>query len=238
LIEEKPLYFAPSLSVLLEMNKQGSAPRRQFSLLALANPTLPKTAPSTLRMLPEAETEVGELARLNLGPHKIAVGDSATESLLKAEAEHFSVIHLATHGALNNNNPLLSHLILSAGKDDEDGILEVSEIMRLNLNADLVVLSACETGRGRVGAGEGVVGISWAFLMAGCRSTVVSQWKVNSSSTAQLMTKFYQNLEFNNPQSVTNKSQALRRASLEVMKDSRYSHPYYWAGFVLVGNDH
>jgi CHAT domain-containing protein len=109
--------------------------------------------------------------------------------------------------------------------------------MHLNLNADLAVLSACETARGRIGAGEGVVGMSWAFFLAGCRSTVVSQWRVNSDSTAQLMGKFYQNIANPASQIKIDKSQALRRASLEILKDPRYGHPFYWASFVLVGSD-
>jgi len=237
LIEEKPIFFAPSLSVLIEMSRQPSNLRKEFSLLALANPTLPKSVLSKLSPLPEAETEVKGLNRLNLGPSKIAVGDSATESLLKAESKNFTVLHLATHGVLNNNNPLLSHLVLAADRDGEDGILEAYEIMRLNLNANLAVLSACETARGRIGAGEGVVGMSWAFFLAGCRSTVVSQWRVNSEGAARLMAKFYQNMGNTTSQIKIDKSQALRRASLEILKDPRYGHPFYWASFVLVGSD-
>jgi CHAT domain-containing protein/tetratricopeptide (TPR) repeat protein len=237
LIEVKPIFFAPSLSVLIEMSKRSPDQRKQFSLLALANPTIPKSALSTLTPLPEAETEVQELSRLNLGPHKIAIGDSATESLLKTESKFSGVIHLATHGVLNNNNPLHSHLVLASDNSNEDGILEAYEIMQLNLNADLVVLSACETACGRIGAGEGVVGISWAFFLAGCRSAAVSQWKVNSDSTAKLMVRFYQNYWGAPSQRKMEKSQALRLASLEMMKDRRYSHPFYWAGFVLIGND-
>jgi CHAT domain-containing protein len=237
LIEEKPIFFAPSLSVLIEMSGQPSNMGKGFSLLALANPTLPKSVSPKLSPLPEAETEVEALDRLNLGPSKIAIGDSATESLLKTESKNFNALHLATHGVLNNNNPLHSHLVLAADNESEDGILEAYEIMRLNLNADLAVLSACETARGRIGAGEGVVGMSWAFFLAGCRSTIVSQWRVNSDSTAQLMAKFYQNIANPASQVKINKSQALRRASLEILKDPRYGHPFYWASFVLVGSD-
>jgi CHAT domain-containing protein len=237
LIEEKPIFFAPSLSVLIEMRRRPSNLRKDFSLLALANPTLPKSASSTLSPLPEAETEVKELNRLNPGPNKVAIGDSATESLLKTESERFNILHLATHGVLNNNNPLLSHLVLADEKGKEDGILEAYEIMRLSLNADLVVLSACETACGRIGAGEGVVGISWAFFLAGSRSAVVSQWRVNSDSTARLMSKFYQSMMGATSRTEVSKSQALRRASIEILRDRRYSHPFYWASFVLVGND-
>jgi len=103
--------------------------------------------------------------------------------------------------------------------------------MNLSLGADLVVLSACETARGRIGAGEGVIGMSWAFLLAGCRTMVVSQWKINSAGATQLITNFYRGLTAGEE----DKARALRSAALELMKGSRYRHPYYWAGFVLVG---
>ena len=107
--------------------------------------------------------------------------------------------------------------------------------MNMHLNADLAVLSACETGNGRISPGEGVIGMSWAFFVAGTRSMVVSQWRVNSASTSQLMKNFYQALA--RQPNRGNKSEALREASVRLLKDARYRHPFYWAGFVLVGNN-
>lgn len=109
--------------------------------------------------------------------------------------------------------------------------------MNMRLNADLAVLSACETGNGRISPGEGVIGMSWAFFVAGARSVVVSQWRVNSASTSQLMKNFYQALARENDPNGRNKSQALREASLRLLKDPRYRHPFYWAGFVLVSSN-
>ncbi len=103
----------------------------------------------------------------------------------------------------------------------------------MKLYADLVVLSACETASGRIGAGEGVIGISWAFFVAGCRATVVSQWKVNSEATSDLMVGFYQQFKGVRPMS---KASALRLAALKMLNDERYRHPFYWAGFILVGD--
>jgi CHAT domain-containing protein len=105
--------------------------------------------------------------------------------------------------------------------------------MNMRLNADLAVLSACETGNGRISPGEGVIGMSWAFFVAGTRSMVVSQWRVNSESTSQLMKNFYQ--AFAQQPNGGNKSEALREASIRLLKDHRYRHPFYWASFVLVG---
>jgi CHAT domain-containing protein len=107
----------------------------------------------------------------------------------------------------------------------------VYEIFNLKLNADLVVLSACETGLGKETRGEGLVGLTQAFFYAGTSSLVVSLWKVQDRSTGDLMVRFYRNL--NNPS--LNKSQALRQAQLEMIRKGDFSHPYYWAGFVLMG---
>jgi CHAT domain-containing protein len=109
--------------------------------------------------------------------------------------------------------------------------------MQLDLHADLVVLSACQTARGRIGAGEGMIGMSWAFFVAGVPTMVVSQWKVNSGSTAKLMIDFHKRLrEESSAQSQTT-AMALQQAALSVMKDPRYRHPYFWAGFVVMGKN-
>ena len=133
---------------------------------------------------------------------------------------------------------MYSHIVLSTDdKSPEDGLLEAWEIMRLDLKADLAVLSACDTARGRTDAGEGVIGMSWAFFVAGCPTTVVSQWKVDSASTADLMIEFHKNLVRKNegPQPTWKTAEALRKAMLTLMKDPKYRDPFYWAGFVVVG---
>ena len=157
----------------------------------------------------------------------------------KVLAPQYATIHLATHGVLDNRDPLNSYLLLTKtdGNLENDGLLQAREIINLRLGADLAVLSACETGNGRISSGEGVIGMSWAFFVAGTRSVLVSQWRVNSASTARLMENFYQAMAAqDNPES-RNKSQALREASLRLMKDRRYRHPFYWAGFVLVSSN-
>ncbi|HEY8132770.1 MAG TPA: CHAT domain-containing protein [Thermoanaerobaculia bacterium] len=114
-------------------------------------------------------------------------------------------------------------------------MLEAREIMRLDLAADLAVLSACETGRGRVGAGEGLIGVSWAFFVAGCPTTVVSQWKVSSASTTELMIEFHRLLRTAGQENRT-RAETLRRAALKVRANRAYRHPFYWAAFVLIGD--
>jgi CHAT domain-containing protein len=133
---------------------------------------------------------------------------------------------------------MYSQIVLAHAEGDtnEDGLLEAWEIMNLELKADLVVLSACETARGRVGAGEGMIGLSWALFVAGCPTTVVSQWKVESASTTELMVAFHQNLKAGNRGLRMAKAEALRQAALRVMKMNAYRHPFYWAAFVVIGD--
>ena len=110
--------------------------------------------------------------------------------------------------------------------------------MNLDLNADLVVLAACNTARGRVSNGEGVIGVAWAFFVAGCPATVVSQWAVESKSTTELMIEFHKNLIANidRRKPSLGKAQALRVAALKLLRTRRYRHAFYWAPFVVIGD--
>ncbi|MGH9429243.1 MAG: CHAT domain-containing protein, partial [Terriglobia bacterium] len=249
LIEDSSIFFSPSLSVLKELDGRRGAGDGQISLLAFANPLVGANSLAGLQearngerlvSLPDAEIEVRSLTQF-FGANRsdIFIGVNADEKTFKSQAPTHNVIHCATHGILDNNHPLYSYLLFSKADSDggDDGLLEAREIMNLGLNADLVVLSACETARGRVGAGEGMIGMSWAFFAAGCRATVVSQWKVNSASTAEWMTGFYQALRQTNDGKNIVKADALRLAMLRTMKDRRYGHPFYWAGFILIGSD-
>ncbi len=249
LIEDFSISFSPSLSILRQLNRRRGAGNSQISLLAFANPLVGASSLKGLQevrngerlvSLPDTETEVRSLAQFfGANRSNIFIGASADEKTFKSQASAHSIIHCATHGVLDNSHPLYSYLLFSKAESDggDDGLLEAREIMGLDLNADLVVLSACETARGRVGAGEGMIGMSWAFFAAGCRATVVSQWKVNSASTADWMTGFYQELRQADDGKKVVKANALRLAMLRAMKDRRYGHPFYWAGFVLIGSD-
>jgi CHAT domain-containing protein len=133
---------------------------------------------------------------------------------------------------------MYSYLALAPKGASEDGLLEAWELMQLDLKADLAVLSACETARGRIGAGEGIIGLSWAMFIAGVPSTVVSQWKVDSAGTRDLMVGFHRAL-ITQPQAgqpKPTKAEALRRAALKLLQNPQTQHPFYWAGFVLVGD--
>ena len=113
---------------------------------------------------------------------------------------------------------------------EEDGFLQAREISNLRMNADLVVLSACQTGKGRLENAEGVLGLPRTFFYAGARSTISSLWKINDKSTAELMPEFYRYLAAGN-----NKARSLRLAKLNMLQ-SRFSHPFYWAAFILTGD--
>jgi CHAT domain-containing protein/Tfp pilus assembly protein PilF len=241
LLEEHALFYAPSLSVLSEMTKRSNGySNRTASLIAFGNPLLTAGQPDDRDCpLPEAEVEVTAIARsfAKLNAKKF-IGLEAREKTFKTLAPSYSFVHLATHGVIDNRHPLYSHLLLTSteGDIDNDGRLEAREIMSLTLNADLAVLSACETANGRIAPGEGVMGMSWSFFVAGTRSLVVSQWKVNSESTSQFMSSFYQSLR-SRPSSPQTKASALRSAALLTMKNSHYRHPFYWAPYVLIGTN-
>jgi len=247
LLEQYAVSYAPSLSVLREMERRANALRKsehaESTLLAMGNPALNGQTESRVRVtrrdeplspLPDAEKEVNALGRLYGPGSRVLIGQQAQEATMKAEASKFKILHFATHAILDDRNPLYSHIILSRADNDqhEDGLLESWELMKLDLNAELAVLSACETARGRVAAGEGIIGMSWALFVAGSPAAVVSQWKVDSARSSELMIEFHRNVL----QKRVSKSEALRQAALKVFRSS-YNHPAYWAGFILIGDD-
>lgn len=130
---------------------------------------------------------------------------------------------------------MYSHLVLAQNDENpnEDGLLEAWELKDLDLKADMVIVSACETARGRIANGEGIIGMTWASFIAGAPTTVASQWKVESSSTTELMLEFHRQLLSKKSPS---KPEARRRALLKLMKMPKFRHPSYWAGFVIVGD--
>ena len=242
LIQEYSFFYAPSLSVLNEMALRRHQQNSQESLIAFGNPVIDRNRDlqQNLHPLPETEVEVAAIAATTRTQmKKVLVGRKADEKTFKTLAPQYATIHLATHGVLDNREPLNSYVLLTKTEDEteNDGLLHAREIIDLNLNADLAVLSACETGNGRISPGEGVIGMSWAFFVAGARSVVVTQWRVNSASTARLMENFYQAMARQSDLSGRNKSQALREASQRLLKDRRYRHPFYWAGFVVVSSN-
>jgi CHAT domain-containing protein len=147
---------------------------------------------------------------------------------------NYRYVHFATHGYLDADRPDLSALVLSMVDDEgraQNGFLRVREVYNLSLPADLVVLSACETGLGKEIKGEGLVGLTRGFMYAGAARVAVSLWSVSDKATAELMRSFYEAMLKRGERPAA----ALRAAQLEMLKQKAWSAPYYWAAFVLQG---
>ena len=163
---------------------------------------------------------------------KSVFSKKATEISLKHEIlKNYNIIHIATHGVVNTQNPELSGLILYP-TDNNDDILYSGEIYNLELNADLVVLSACRTGIGQISKSEGIIGLPRALLYAGAQNVLVSLWKVSDASTANLMIDFYKNIIENND----SYTDALYKAKIKMIEGGgNFAHPFFWSPFVLIG---
>ena len=267
ILEQYAIYYAPSLQVLREMRKRSdrlqslplskseqngasSLPKAQIpQFYGIGNPAFGGEAlarAQTLRnapfvSLPETENEVQTLAAgvYGLQSSSVRIGAAAREDAVKAEMSKYRVLHFATHGVLDDRNPLYSYVVLAVGGDsNEDGLLEAWELMKMDLKAEMVVLSACDTARGRVGDGEGMIGMTWALFVAGVPTTIASQWQVPSESTTKLMLGFHKNVVGGGSSDrKISKAEAWRQAVMGMMNDPRYRmKPYYWAGFVVVGD--
>jgi CHAT domain-containing protein len=225
LVEDHAIFYAPSLTVLAAMSSAKRATAPGAELLVLGNP---------LSDTPDAEREAIGLGKL-YGQLRstIYTGNLATKDVLMKQANRYAMVHIAAHGTFDDASPMYSHLALGKPQADgrDDGILEAWELMDLNLRARLVALSGCDTARGRFGAGEGLIGMSWALFVGGAGATMAGQWKVESSSTSELMLQFHRGLIDG-----LGKAEALRRAKLSLLRTVRYAHPFYWAGFVLIGD--
>ena len=171
---------------------------------------------------------------------RIYTGSEATEGQFRSVSGRAKLMHLSMHGFVNNEDPSFSAMIFTSNDSlkghgyDHDGLLYLHELYDLPLVADLAVLSACETGGGKYARGEGIVSLGKAFRYAGCENIVMSLWKVNDRTTADLMKIFFRNLSDG-----MSKDEALRQAKLSFLNDAKnrhFSHPYYWSGFILSGD--
>jgi CHAT domain-containing protein len=245
LLERFAISYAPSASALAALRAHQTAVRNTNGLIAFGDPIYALDGQSNsassavrsseLRQLPYTRTEVNEIAALfPTLERRVFLGADAQEQIVKTQPlQQYRYVHFAAHSNINEEHPARSGIILSRLTDsNEDGMLQMSEVMRLKLNADLVTLSACRTGLGKLLNGEGMIGLTRAFFYAGTKSVVVSLWNVNDIATASLMKSFYKNL-----QQGKTKQDALRLAKLELLKGPQraWRHPYYWAAFVLVG---
>ncbi|NEN96622.1 MAG: CHAT domain-containing protein, partial [Moorea sp. SIO3I7] len=221
LIEKHTMLTAPSIQVLDLTNQQRQLVSGE-EMLVIGNPTMPQGLPP----LPGTETEA--LAIAEMFNTQALIGNQATKKAVVEQMSRAKIIHLATHGLLNDFQGLgLPGAIALAPTKTDKGFLSASEILDLKLSAELVVLSACNTGRGRV-TSDGVIGLSRSLVAAGVPSVVVSLWKVPDDSTADLMIEFYRQL-----QQTPDKAVALRQAMLTTLK--QYPNPVEWAAFTLIG---
>ncbi len=221
LVDSSPLFYVPSASVLSYSFKRRQR-KKNTKVLAIGNPDLRNEALE----LPFAEREVDSI-KWPFPQVDILKRDSATEQALVKSSAEYGIIHIASHGEFDSVNPLFSRILLAKDRE-EDGNLEVEEIFRLTLNADLVVLSACQSGLGKLQKGDEMIGLSRAFTYAGTHSLLSTLWRVSDVTTAILVKHFYRNY------SVEDKAASLRKAQLLVKR--YYPHPSYWAGFVLSGD--
>lgn len=246
LIKRYKIRYSPSSTVAYNLlDKEKKRPVRE--LFAMGDPVFLESSRygedesiklrgGSFRRLLFSGEEVKKIGSLFDEP-SLFIREKATEEELKAAGrlEEYRYIHLAAHGILNENNPQLSGIVLSQDYDpQEDGFLQTREIFNLKLSADLVVLSACRTGMGKIVDGEGIVGLTRAWMYAGTESLVVSLWSVNDRSTSYLMEEFYKNIRYEQ-----DFSRALRGAKLNLIEQGppAYSNPYFWAGFVLLGKE-
>ena len=240
LVEQLAVSYAMSLTALREQRRRaataGSFARAPSPRSAIrsshAAPPGRATAISAdaLAPLPAAAREARALGGSTARPAASGWVPEATEAGFKREAGGYAIVHVATHGILNDVDPMSSHLLLAPsgeGATAEDGRLQARELLGLGLDAELAVLSGCDTAKGRSGRGEGVIGLTWALFIAGVPTTVVSQWQVESESTEQLMVGLHRRLAAT---SAASPAEALRASAASMLASDRYRHPFYWAG--------
>lgn len=244
LIQDFAVSYAPSISSFFALIKKEIKEKNPKDLLAVACPDIKRKSQKTKSSVPfEIAYLYTDLPYLRFAgievknashkfKSKTLLNKGVTEGKIKSmNLSQYKIIHFATHGIMHDKNWARSALLLNKEKhSSEDGLLQPHEIMHLNLNADLVTLSCCHSGRGKILRGEGVLGLIRTFHIAGSRAVTASLWKINDKSTSLFMDHFYDYITEG-----LDKNQSLRLTKL-IMITSRYKHPFYWAPFVLYGN--
>jgi CHAT domain-containing protein len=248
LVESRPLHVVSSVTLFARLCRGPRPPAGSGQVMALADPAYPGVAAGaapalqralgsglSLGPLPWTRDEAQALRALSPSA-RVWTGAEATEERAKSLGRGARVVHFACHGFLDEAFPLESGLVLAIPPDlregQDNGFLQAWEVFEGQpLDADLVTLSACQTGLGKELAGEGLLGLTWAFQYAGARSVLASLWEVADASTATLMREFYAHLARGEP-----KAEALRAAQLRLLRRPATSSPYFWAAFQLVGD--
>tara|TARA_B100000315_G_C14591699_1_gene596196 strand:+ start:102 stop:2849 length:2748 start_codon:yes stop_codon:yes gene_type:complete len=234
LIEQYSVYYVYSLSVLDELRGYGTAGKEK--VLAFGNPEFGTDSDQVATMhgvyksLPASEDEVKSIGTIYGDRAKVLTNADATETAFKNGAEDFGIIHFATHGMLDEVVPLYSSLLM-APDGENDGFLSAWEIIKIQMDADLVILSACETAKGQLSRGEGMLGLSRAFFGAAVPTLVATLWSVEDVATKLFMEEFYTQIRDG-----VRVSDALRSAQITLLNNPKYTNPYFWAPFVLFGD--
>ena len=261
LIASHEIVSLPSASTLRALRADAPARAASRSVFVVGDPVFdgqdprvrrgetPAAAPATALERSARDSGVADLGRLlftrreadaiaSLVPagraRKLLDFDASLDRVTSGDLSDYRVVHFATHGLLNNKHPELSGLVFSLVDPQgrpQNGFLPAYEVYNLRMNAELVVLSACQTALGEDIRGEGLVGLTRAFMYAGTPRVVASLWRVPDSATAALMQRFYRALLTENRRP----AEALRLAQESVRAERRWSAPYYWAGFTLAG---
>jgi len=254
LIEDYKISYAPSSSILFFLSKEKPKYESPKGLLAFGNPSYDLKVSSKgekyktyieilselylnqgfdFSPLPYSKREILKISKYFSNDKKdVYLKKEAKEEIVKKlPLADYQIIHFACHGFLDEETPFRSALVLSLDEDsNEDGFLQVREIYNLRLKADLIVLSACQTGKGKLEKGEGILGLPRVFFYIGAKSVVITLWRINDESTSIFMNSFYYYLSLGN-----DKAQALRLAKLKML-NSKFCHPFYWAAFILNGD--
>jgi CHAT domain-containing protein len=237
LMEDFRISYAPSATIWVNLRKKAKG-RNTKELVAFADPLL--SIERNLVPLRYTRKEVEGIASLYpQNSREVFMAAEATEEKFKKERNlDCKILHFATHALINEDFPRRSGVVLSSSANGEaDGVLQMHEIWNLDLNTELVVLSACQTGLGKLVRGEGMVSLMRAFFYAGTRNVVVSLWNVDDNSTADLMKQFYVHMKQGK-----GVAESLRLAKLNMIENAKdgsgfaaFEDPYYWSPFILVG---
>jgi CHAT domain-containing protein len=245
LVKEVNISYLPTALILKLIDKKNRSNKNDKELLIFANPDFSYLKDEfSLSQLKYSDREGIMINKLYKGGATLLAGKQATEGAFWENADHYKSYHIASHGFANDKDPYMSAIILAKGTEKDtknkpnDGILYAYELIGQKLPLDTIVLSACETGLGKMEAGEGMVGLSRSFFIAGVNSAIISLWSVSDQSTSELMIKYYTNRR------TQPKAQALAKAKEQLMETvvenesgnkMAYAHPYFWAPFVLSG---
>ncbi len=252
LIADYAISYVPSMTAYRSILAIRGRPRKSDNreLLVFGNPASSRESSQRIKaMLPademdqlnERQSEVEELGKLYGGRSQTFSGSDARVDKFKDESGKYRLLHLATRGVFSDAIPLFSPVVFSPTEDiRNDGVLEVRELVGMNLKAELTVVSASDVPSIRGGGGRAMTGLSWAFYIAGCPSTMISHWRTDSQAATELMLEFHRNLRaaLQNSRANGAKARSWQMAVKQYLGKAEYRHPFYWAGFELLGNGH